>query len=205
MRMRVVGAAAVAVLSVGKSGMAQLLDRPHANFLFFRYASHTSLALYASYGDGNTLLVAGMIQNPRSGYHEIDGALGRVVNLGPNFSNVVAVGVVSASDSWYAPMYWLPSFTAGRLHLNGSLEYYEPLQHQGARQLDVNPLTAMVRTVGPLQIGAAYLLYAQVASVPTHEWGPAARLPVPNGTVQLEWLLRPRSGATDLRLTFQSN
>jgi hypothetical protein len=199
------GVVAAAMVFASGAGRAQVLDHPHANFLFFRFASHTSLALYASYGDGNTLLVAGMIQNPRSGYHEIDGAIGRVVNVGASFSNVVAVGVVSASDSWYAPLYWLPVYTVGRLHLNGSLEYYEPLQHQGARQLDVNPLTAMVRTVGSLQVGAAYLLYTQVASVPTHEWGPAARLPVPNGTVQLEWLLRPRSGATDLRLTFQSN
>lgn len=202
--MRAAGVVAV-VMMVGRPGMTQVLDHPHANFLFFRFASHTSLALYGSYGDGSTLLVAGMIQNPRSGYHEIDGALGRVVNLGPDFSNVVAAGVVSASDSWYTNLYWLPSYSAGRLHFNASLEYYEPLQHQGARQLDVNPLTAMLRTVGPLQVGAAYLLYTQVASVPTHEWGPAARLPVPNGTVQLEWMLRPRSGATDLRLTFQSN
>lgn len=205
MRMRMTGVVVAAMTLTGTSGMAQMLDHPHANFLFFRYASHTSLALYASYGDGSTLLVAGMIQNPRSGYHEIDGAFGRVVNIGSNFSNVIAVGVVSASDSWYAPIYWLPSYALGRLHLNGSFEYYEPLQHQGARQLDANPFTAMVRTVGPLQVGAAYLLYTQVASVPTHEWGPAARLPVPNGTVQLEWLLRPRSAATDLRLTFQSN
>ena len=203
--MRVAGVVAAVVALAGRGGRAQVLDHPHANFLFFRFASHTSLALYASYGDGSTLLVAGMIQNPRSGYHEIDGAIGRVVNIGSHFSNVVAVGVVSASDSWYAPLYWLPSYTAGRLHVNGSLEFYQPLQHQGTRQLDVNPLTVMLRAVGPLQVGGAYLLYTQVASIPTHEWGPAARLPIPNGTVQLEWLLRPRSGATDLRLTFQSN
>lgn len=202
--MRVATILAVLTAGAGARAGAQWVGSPHANFVFFRYASHTSLALYAAYGDSSTLLVAGMIQNPRSGYHEIDAAVERVVNVG-RFSSVFGVGIVSATDSWYAPLYWLPSYTAGRFSLNGSLEYYEPLQHQGARQLDVSPFTAMIRTVGPLQFGGAYLLYAHVASVPTWELGPAAKIPVPNGALQLEWLLRTRSGASDLRLTFQSN
>ena len=183
----------------------QAIVGPHANFLYFRFATHTSLAMYAAYGEGNNLLVAGMIQNPRSGYHEIDGAVGRVVNVGSHFSAVLAVGVTSASDSWYAPVYLLPTVNFGRVTLNGSLEYYQPLQHVGARQFDLTPLTLMARTVGHFEVGGAYLLYTQVASVPTWEAGPAARMAIPNGTVQLEWMLRPRSGATDLRLTFQSN
>lgn len=203
--MRVATVLAVLTASAGAGAGAQSVGSPHANFVFFRYASHTSLALYAAYGGSNTLLVAGMIQNPRSGYHEIDAAVERVVSVGSRFSSVFGVGIVSATDSWYAPLYWLPSYTAGRLSLNGSLEYYEPLQHQGARQLDVSPFTAMIRTVGPLQLGGAYLLYAHVASVPTWELGPAAKIPVPNGALQVEWLLRTRSGAPDLRLTFQSN
>jgi hypothetical protein len=40
------------------------------NFLSFRYASRTSLSLYAAYGQGNLLLFAGTVQNPRSGYRE---------------------------------------------------------------------------------------------------------------------------------------
>jgi hypothetical protein len=183
----------------------QAIVGPHANFLYFRFATHTSLAMYAAYGEGNNLLVAGMIQNPRSGYHEIDGAVGRVVSVGSHFSGVLAVGVTSASDSWYAPVYFLPTVTFGRVTLNGSLEYYQPLQHVGARQFDLTPLTLMARTVFYFEVGGAYLLYTQVASVPTWEAGPAARMAIPNGTLQLEWMLRPRSGATDLRLTFQSN
>ena len=203
MRMRVL-AGAIVLVAAGPIG-AQAISGPHANFLYFRFATHTSLAMYAAYGEGNNYLVAGMIQNPRSGYHEIDGAAGRWVTIGPHVGALVAVGVTSASDSWYAPFYVLPTISLGRVTLNGSLEYYQPLQHVGARQFDITPLTLMARTVGRVEVGAAYLLYTQVASVPTHEWGPAARLPVPNGTVQLEWMLRPGSHATDFRLTFQSN
>jgi hypothetical protein len=174
------------------------------NLLFFRYASRTSLSLYAAYGEGNLLLFAGMVQNPRTAYRETAGGLGLNVRLGRAASAVVAAAVASAKDSWYAQLYFLPDWTVGRLSVNGMLELYEPLERAGARQLDVNPCSVFWHVVDRLQVGAAYLLYTQVGGAPTQEAGPTVRVTVPHGNLTAEFFGRFGGRETDVRLTFQA-
>jgi hypothetical protein len=184
---------------------AQLAEHSFGpNFLLFRYASRTSLSLYAAYGEGNLLLFAGMVQNPRTAYRETAGGLGLNVRLGNGASAVVATAVASATDSWYAQLYLLPNWTAGRLSVNGTLELYEPLHRAGARQLDVNPCSAFWRLLDRLEVGAAYLLFSQVGSAPTQEAGPAVRVTVPHGNLTTELFRRISGGPTEVRLTFQA-
>jgi hypothetical protein len=178
---------------------------PHPNFLFFRYASATSFSLYGAYGKGNALLVFGMVQNPRSTYHEIAAGLGWNVTAGDHASMVVAGTVSRASDSWYGQLYLLPSLSVGRVSVNGSLEFYQPLSSAGAHQLDVNPWSVLVRTVGGVKVGGSYLLYGQVGAAPLQEAGPAVLFPVPNGTIQAEWLRRFGKPVNDVRVTFQAS
>jgi hypothetical protein len=174
------------------------------NFLSFRYASRTSLSLYAAYGAGNLLLFAGMVQNPRTEYRETAAGLGLNVRLGNGASAVVATAVASARDSWYAQLYLLPDWTAGRLSMNGMLELYEPLERAGARQLDLNPWSVFWRLRDRLQVGAAYLLYTQVGGAPTQEAGPTVRVAVPHGNLTAEYFGRIGQRLTEVRLTFQA-
>jgi hypothetical protein len=184
---------------------AQLAEHSFGpNFLSFRYASRTSLSLYAAYGEGNLLLFAGMVQNPRTGYRETAGGLGLNVRLGNGASAVVATALASAIDSWYAQLYILPDLTAGRLSVNGMLELYQPLERAGARQLDLNPWSAFWRLSDRLQVGAAYLLYTQVGRAPTQEAGPTVRVTVPHGNLTAEFFDRIGERTTDVRLTFQA-
>jgi hypothetical protein len=201
---------ALAVLFCGLStasgpAAAQIAEPPFGpNFLSFRYASRTSLSLYAAYGQGNLLLFAGMVQNPRSGYRETAGGVGLNVRLGSGASAVVATAVASAIDSWYTQLYLLPDLTAGHLSVNGMLEVYEPLERAGARQFDVNPCSLFWRLSDRLQLGTAYLLYTQVGAAPRQEAGPTVRVTVPHGNLTAEFF-RPIGGReTDVRLTFQA-
>jgi hypothetical protein len=180
-------------------------DSPRPNFLYFRYASRTALALYAGYGAGNAYLVFGMIENPRSDYREIIGGLGLNVRLAKTASVFVATAAASATDSWYAQFYLLPNWTLGRLAVGGTVELYQPLQARGAQQLDVSPCTVLVRSVGRVEVGAAYLLFSQVGGAPLEEAGPAARIAVPAGTVTLELLRRLGASSGDVRVTFQAS
>ncbi len=184
---------------------AQLAEHSFGpNFLLFRYASRSSLTLYAAYGEGNLLLFAGMVQNPRTEYRETAGGVGLNVRLGSAASAVVAAAVASAKDSWYAQLYLLPGWTAGRLSVNGTLELYEPLERAGARQLDVNPCSVFWRLSDRLELGAAYLLFAQVGDAPTQEAGPAVRVTVPHGNLTTEFFGKIGKRQTEVRLTFQA-
>lgn len=189
----------------GGRAAAQLAEHSFGpNFLSFRYASRTSLSLYAAYGEGNLLLFAGMVQNPRTEYRETAGGLGLNVRLGNGASAVVATAVARAKDSWYAQLYVLPDWTAGRLSASGLFELYEPLERAGARQLDVNPCSAFWRLADRLQVGAAYLLFAQVGGAPTQEAGPTVRVMVPHGSLTTEFFIRIGGRQTEVRLTFQA-
>jgi hypothetical protein len=184
---------------------AQLAEHSFGpNFLSFRYASRTSLSLYAAYGEGNLLLFAGMVQNPRTEYRETAGGLGLNVRLGNAARAVVATAVARARDSWCAQLYLLPDLTVGRLGVNGMLELYEPLERAGARQLDVNPCSVFWRVLDRLQVGGAYLLYNQVGGAPTQEAGPTVRVTVPHGNLTAEFFRRIGGGETDVRLTLQA-
>lgn len=203
---RTSGAVLFALASWGTSTRAQAPgDSPRPNFLYFRYASRTALALYAAYGAGNEFLVFGMIENPRSDYREIIGGLGLNVHLAKTANVFVATAAASATDSWYAQLYLLPNWTLGRLAVGATVEFYQPLQARGARQLDVSPWTVMVRAVGRVEVGAAYLLFSQVGGAPLEEAGPAARVAVPAGTVTLELLRRLGASSGDVRVTFQAS
>jgi hypothetical protein len=203
-----VRALAVLVCWLGAAhGRAAAQVTEHAfgpNFLSFRYASRTSLSLYAAYGEGNLLLFAGMVQNPRTAYRETAGGLGLNVRLGNGASAVVATAVASAIDSWYAQLYIRPDVTAGRWSVTGMLELYQPLQRAGARQLDLNPWSVFWRMSDRVQVGAAYLLYTQVGGAPTQEAGPTVRVTVPHGNLTAEFFDRIGAGKTELRLTFQA-
>jgi hypothetical protein len=203
---RISGAVLCALATWGTKAIAQAPgDSLRPNFLYFRYASRTALALYGAYGAGNAFLVFGMIENPRSDYREIIGGLGLNVRLTKSASIFVATAAASATDSWYAQLYLLPNWTLGRLAVGGTVELYQPLQARGAQQLDVSPWTVLVRSVGRVEVGAAYLLFSQVGGAPLQEAGPAARIAVPAGTVTLELLRRLGASSGDVRVTFQAS
>jgi hypothetical protein len=194
-----------AVCAAGGRAAAQRAEPSFGpNFLFVRYASRTALTLYGSYGRGDLLLFAGMVQNPRTEYREAIGGVGLNLPLGNKASAVAATAVASATDSWYAQLYLLPSWTAGRLSVNGTFELYEPLQRAGARQLDVNPCAVLWRLVDRVEVGVAYLLFAQMGGAPTQEAGPTVRVTVPHGSLTSEFFGRIGTGLAEVRLTFQA-
>lgn len=148
----------------------------HPNFIFFRYASLTSLSVFGAYGQGRWLGFVGMI----------------------------AVALAAASDGWYGQLYLQSNMRLGKVATYLSTAYYEPLGANGARQIKVNPALVMWRVFRRLEAGGAYVFLGSVRSKDIHQLGPALQFAVPNGRVTFELLKRLHNSRIDLRATFQA-
>ena len=145
------------VVSVNTPGLhAQVAgSSPHPNFIFFRYASLTSLSLYGAYGKGKWLGFFGMVQNPRTSYREIAGGVAANVVVTPRVGGVIALAAADASDGWYGQVYLQSNVRLDKVTTYLSTAYYEPLEANGARQVKVNPALVMWRAFRRVEAGGA--------------------------------------------------
>lgn len=153
-------------------------------FVDFRYASRSSLALFGGYQSGSTLLIVGMVQNPRTEYREIVAGAARTLGGGPA-SVTVALAGADASDGVYGQLYLLPSVAAGPVVVSGLVQVYTPLDSDGAAQFYINPVRALVPVGGRVSIGPSYALATQTGTDPRHSAGPAIQLNMPNWSATL--------------------
>jgi len=184
-------------------GSAQAPERTHLrlqtpSFVFARYATESASALYATRGFGPAGGFVAMIQNPKTSYRELIGGVFTQIRWGAQ-SVLLAVAYADASESAYTQTYIAPALTRGRLTFSATIEWYEPLESAGTRQLDVNPATLMARVAGKLSVGAAYTVGLEARQRARSRAGPAAELAVPWGTVRVELLDRLSGGPTELR------
>jgi hypothetical protein len=168
------------------------------SFLFARYGSVNASVLYAGVGFGKAGMFFGIVQNPRSGYRElIAGGMTHVA--WPRHSLTLGLAAADASDGNYAQVYVVPDLSRGALSFDGTLEWYEPLGRAGTRQLELNPL-GLFRRLGPrLSAGASYAGSFAAGSGPRHRGGPALRLAIPHGSLEVEYLAGLKRSADELR------
>ena len=167
-----------------------------------RVDTRTSDFIYAVYGYGNSFAMMGVLHNPRSGYGEVLGAVGRRFTLGGGPTQFTAIAIAHATESWYAQVYYLPAVHLAPLWLRTTAELYLPLQRAGVVQFDLSPATATVVIAHRFEAGLALdLATAQHAALST-ALGPEVRVPLPNGVIgaDLEKLLDGSGGR--LRLFF---
>jgi len=183
---------------------------PHLDtksFLFSRYGTRNASVMYSGYGMGKGGVFVGVVHNPRSGYSEL--ILGANTRLawqagGEQQSLTLGIAGSDASDGDYAQLYVVPSFSLGRLSTGGTLEVYEPLGTRGTRQAELNPLTAYWRFDPRWSLGTAYVLSLGEGMQPKDRGGPALRLDVPRGEIDVEYLFGLRRSGDELRISFQA-
>ena len=190
--------------SVARAEDATALRLDTKSFLFARWASRNASALYAGYGWGSAGVFFAMVENPRTGYREvIGGAMSRLARGGQSLT--VGLAAADASDSDYLQLYLVPSLSHGAWSLEGTLETYEPLQSAGIRQLELNPLTLLRRVGRRAGVGASYVLSLAPGAAARHRGGPALRVEVPRGALQLELLAGLQNAKDELRIGFQAS
>jgi len=173
------------------------------SFLFARYATTSASSLYAAYGFGKVGFVLGVVGNPRTGYNElIGGAVSRIA-WGPQ-SVTMALALAEAPDSAYLQTYLVPSLSIASLSLSASIEWYEPLQDSGVRQLDLNPLTVLVHLGPRVYLGGVYALGLAGGGAPHHRAGPALQYAFAHGSLRVELVRSLRRSSTEVRVVINA-
>lgn len=169
------------------------------SFLFARYATRGASSLYAARGLGHASVVFGMVENSRTGYHELIGGAVSRISWGRQAVSV-ALAVASASDSKYLQIYLVPSCNVGRFELAGTIEGYEPLQRAGVRQLDVNPIGLIAHLSKRVGVGAFYALSLATGEPPRQRAGPALEIELPSAVLRIEGVFNLKGAASELRV-----
>ena len=140
----------------------------------------------------------GMVQNPRTEYRELIGGAFTQVNWSRH-SVLIALGYANATEAEYLQTYITPSLAFGRLSISGTIEWYEPLEAAGTRQLDLNPLVLMARVHRQVGLGASYTQGMAQGDGARHRAGPAVEYYAPWGSLRLEVLRRFTDETTEVR------
>lgn len=196
------GAAGPAALAPAADRGAQLDTH---SFVFARYASASSSALYAGYSFGAAGVLVGAVDNLRSGYRErLAGVMARLA-WGGGQSLTVALAGADASDSRYLQLYLAPSFAMGRLSLSGTVEGYMPLLRSGARQLYVDSLTLLDQLGPRLAVGGSYNMGLAVGSTPNHEVGPTVQVALAGGALRGQLFHGLGRNSAEARAVYQAS
>jgi hypothetical protein len=167
-----------------------------------RYDTHTSDFIYALYGYGRSFAMVGTLQNPRSGWTELVGAVGRTFVLAGGPSQSVATGVAHASDGWYAQLYFVPTVPVGPAWVRATAEWDVPLGANGATQFALSPLSFTVPTMRFVETGISMDLAAATSSRTSIAVGPELRAAIPGAVIGTDLQRMTRGGTSRLRLFF---
>ncbi len=192
-----------AALSVGCVTTAHAQQAEPAWGLFSaRYDTRTSDFIYALYGYGHSFAMIGTLQNPRSGWTELVGAVGRTFAFGGQPSHSIAAGVAHASEAWYAQLYYVPTLRVGLASLRATAEWDIPLSGDGATQFALSPMSLTVPTMHAIEAGLSMDLAAAQRARTSVALGPEVRVSIPGAVVGAD-LQRMTDGRTGrLRLFF---
>ena len=194
--------------SLANAQEAKSVRTETGSFLFARYASRGASVLYAGYRMGWGGVFFGVVDNPKTGYNElIAGMNTRWVWERARSQRSLMVGLAAAdiSDGDYAQLYVIPSYSRGRFSATGTLELYQPLDHRGTKQGEVNPVQAFWRLNPRWSIGASSVVGFGDGFRPYARGGPAVKLDVPRGEVVAEYLWNVERNYEQLRVGFQAS
>lgn len=166
------------------------------------YDTRTSDFIYALYGYGSTFAMVGALHNPRTDWSELVGAIGRTYATADGDSHAIAAGFAQTAKLWYGQVYYAPSVRAGLVNVRATAEWDIPISRGGVMQFAFSPLSATVRAIGPVELGAAVDLAAARGDRTSVAIGPELRLPLPHATVGADGERFTDGSGSRLRLFF---
>ena len=174
----------VALLALGGVSPAAGQGLAFANARVSTYSAH---ALYAGYFAGQTLVFAGVLQNPRTAYREALVGIGRrVEGSGAELITGMAIANTSAGD--YAQFYLLPTARLGPVVATATLTMQAALVRGGTRDLTVYPATVHVPLRDRVSLGTTGIFSATLGQSARYGIGPSALIDVPGGVLGMHWL-----------------
>jgi hypothetical protein len=173
----------VLVLIAPKVVESQTAEPTSWGLFSVRFDTRTSDFIYAVYGYGHTFGMVGTLDNPRSGWTELLGAVGRTFSFGSGPTQSAAIGAARASDGWYAQAYYLPTIRRGNFRFRATAEWDFPFNRSGATQFSLSPASATIALSRIVEAGAAMDVSAAQGESTSAALGPEIRVALPNAVV----------------------
>jgi len=170
------------VLAAPAAARAQSGAQPWSLFSV-RYDTRTSDFIYSAYGYGRVFGMVAALDNPRSGYTELIGAVGTTFPVQHGRTQFAAVGVARATDAWYAQLYYLPSLRVGTTTLRATSEMYLPLERAGTVQFALSPISLTIPLARSVEAGVATDVTAAQGTTTSTAIGPELRVTLPHATL----------------------
>ena len=173
-------------------------------FVSARYDTRSSAYIYTGYGWRRGFAMAGVVNNPRTGYAELVGGVGAVVNTGPDAEHWLAVATAGAGALSFAQIYWLPKVRTGAVTSRATVKWRIPYRGAEPQKLSVSPLSMTVPLGGRLAGGVAMEVAAAEGAHTDIGTGLELRLALPGAALGANALRDVNGKGSGVRLFFAS-
>src|SRR6185436_9371241 len=92
-------------------------------FVSAQYNTRSSSYIYTGYGWRGAFAMAGVVNNPRSGYAELLGGVGGILKIGAEAEHWLAVATTRAGTNSFAQIYWLPKVHVGAVTSRATVKW----------------------------------------------------------------------------------
>ena len=173
-------------------------------FVNARYDTRSSAYIYTGYGWRGAFAMAGVVNNPRTGYSELVGGAGAIFKTGADAEHWVAFATAGAGSRSFAQVYWIPKVRPGEVTSRATVKWKIPYDGREPQKLSVSPLSMTVPLGGRLAGGMAMDVAAAEGARTTIGAGPELRLTLPGAAVGLNVLGDVTGKASGVRVFFAS-
>jgi hypothetical protein len=173
-------------------------------FVNARYDTRASAYIYTGYGWRNAFAMAGVVNNPRTGFAELAGGAGVIFKAGADAEHWIAFATAGAGSLSSAQIYWLPRVRTGAVTSRATVKWKIPYHGSQPQKLSVSPLSVTMPLLGGLAGGMATEVAAAEGARTDIGAGPELRLKLPGAALVLDALENVTGKASGVRLSFAS-
>lgn len=173
-------------------------------FVNARYDTRSSAYIYTGYGWRAAFAMAGVVNNPHSGYSELTGGVGAVLKTGAEAEHWLALTTAGAGAVSFAQFYWLPKVRTGPVTSRATVKWRVPYNGREAQKLTVSPLSMTVPFGRGLAGGVAVEVAAAERARTNIGAGLELRLKLPGAAFGANALRDVTGNSSGLRLFFAS-
>ena len=173
-------------------------------FVNAQYDTRSSAYIYTGYGWRRAFAMAGVVNNPRTGYAELVGGVGAVLKTGADAEHWLAVATAGAGDLSAAQIYWLPKVRTGAVTSRATIKWKIPYRGTQPQKLSVSPLSMTMPLGGRLAGGVAMEVAATEGARTDIGTGLELRLKLPGAAVGVDALRDVNGKGSGVRLSFAS-
>lgn len=173
-------------------------------FVNAQYNTRSSAYIYTGYGWRGAFAMAGVVNNPRSGYAELLGGVGGVFKTGADAEHWLAVATTRAGAVSFAQIYWLPRVHVGAVTSRATVKWRIPYAASEAQKLSISPLSMTVPFGRRLAGGVAVEVTAAERARTNIGTGLEVRLRLPGAAIGVDGLRDVTGSGTSARLFFAS-